>query len=248
MGTEMAVTVCECENFWEVLRPLKKHVKSEGSDLVILPEMPASGWLPAYREFDEGLWDEALQKHKKFVNELRDFPTAILSTMPVEMKGKRLNAAFLFDKDLRILRYKYYLPNIEGFYEANWFDRMEKDFSVYGFGNAHFGVIICTELMFNEWARFCGRKGAHFIAVPRATGKGTVERWLIASRMAAIVSGSYVLSSNRKGGIFDGCGWVVSPEGDVIAITSEENPFLTVSIDLKEAEEAKSRYPRNVPE
>jgi N-carbamoylputrescine amidase len=66
--------------------------------------------------------------------------------------------------------------------------------------------------------------------------------------MAAIVSGAFVLSSNRVGEDFGGHGWVISPEGEVIAETSRDEPFLTVSINLKEAELAKQTYPRNIQE
>ena len=51
--------------------------------------------------------------------------------------------------------------------------------------------MICSELMFNEWARLYGRQEARIIAVPRATF--TIDRWLVASGMAAIVSGAFVL-------------------------------------------------------
>ncbi len=100
--------------------------------------------------------------------------------------------------------------------------------------------------MFNEWARLYGRRGAHIIAVPRATF--TIDRWLVASGMASIVSGSFVLSSNRVGGNFSGRGWIISPEGEVIAETSRGEPFVTLTIDLKEAELAKKTYPRYIPE
>jgi|GEM_PF-5835319 len=91
-------------------------------------------------------------------------------------------------------------------------------------------------LEFNEWARLYGKQGVHIIAVPRAL------------RMAAIVSGAFVLSSNRVGREFSGYGWIVSPEGEVISSTSRDEKFVTVSIDLREAELAKRSYPRNIPE
>ncbi|RLI76301.1 carbon-nitrogen hydrolase family protein, partial [Archaeoglobales archaeon] len=71
--------------------------------------------------------------------------------------------------------------------------------------------------------------------------------WKVALQIAAIVSGSYVLSSNRIGEIgFNGFGCVVSPDGDMIAYTSKSEPFVTVEIDLKEAEKAKKTYPRYI--
>jgi hypothetical protein len=50
---------------------------------------------------------------------------------------------------------------------------------------------------------------------PRATEKASVQKWLPAGRVAAIVSGACSLSSNRSGGTgavtFGGCGWVIDP-------------------------------------
>lgn len=81
------------------------------------------------------------------------------------------------------------------------------------------GFPICSEGMFNEWARYYGRQGANLIAVPRATGGH--ERWVVAPRMAAIASGAFVLSSDRaQDHVFGGRGLVVSPDGDVLASNS----------------------------
>lgn len=60
------------------------------------------------------------------------------------------------------------------------------------------------------------------------------------------------MSSNLNGpnveGIdFGGTGWIIEPEGgDVLGLTNDEFPFLTMEIDLAEAEKAKKTYPRYV--
>jgi N-carbamoylputrescine amidase len=80
------------------------------------------------------------------------------------------------------------------------------------------GVLLYTELMFNEWARHYRRQGAHVIVVPRASGAS--GKWDTAA-MAAIVSGCYVLSSNRASQVndpdssFGGRGFVYSPTGEL---------------------------------
>ena len=73
-------------------------------------------------------------------------------------------------------------------------------------------------------------------------------------RTAAVVSGAFCLSSNiggisQAGVKWGGGGWIVEPEeGDVLGLTSQERPFLTVDIDLAVAEMAKRTYPRYVPD
>jgi N-carbamoylputrescine amidase len=45
-----------------------------------------------------------------------------------------------------------------------------------------------------------------------------------------------------------GTGWIIDPEGGVLGVTSPEQSFLTLEIDLTAAEEARTTYPRYVPE
>jgi N-carbamoylputrescine amidase len=75
----------------------------------------------------------------------------------------------LWDGKYHPIRSKYYLPNERGFYEAVWFNRGRKDFRVFEWNDIRIGILICSEIFFNEWARYYGRLDAHIIAVPRAT-------------------------------------------------------------------------------
>jgi N-carbamoylputrescine amidase len=72
-------------------------------------------------------------------------------------------------------------------------------------------------------------------------------------RMAAIVSGCYVLSSNRSGAdsrgqIFGGRGWVVDPEGEVLAQSSATAPVVFHEIDTEWVARAQKDYPCYVRE
>jgi len=41
-------------------------------------------------------------------------------------------------------------------------------------------------------------------------------------------------------------GWIIDPEGRILATTGREQPFATVDIDLAASAEARTRYPRYV--
>jgi N-carbamoylputrescine amidase len=72
----------------------------------------------------------------------------------------------------------------------------------------------------------------------------------MAACMAAVMSGCFVASANRRSydsEAFAGRSWPVSPEGEILGETSADMPSLTVDIDLEEAVRAKSTYPRNLP-
>jgi N-carbamoylputrescine amidase len=113
------------------------------------------------------------------------------------------------------------------------------------------GIQICTELWRLDVSRHLGLRGADVIVVPRATPASSRDRWIAGARAAAIVSGAFCLSSNRSGrstggGHFAGEGWIVDPEGEVLALTSDAEPFVTREIDLPRARAAKGTYPRYV--
>jgi len=182
-------------------------------------------------------------------------PATILGTRPVNQNGKRLNQAFIWEEEagLQASHSKYYLPNEDGFWEASWYEKGDKDFVPIKTDHAVIGFAICTEIWFFEHSRAYGKEGVHLIACPRATPKSTLDKWLVAGRAAAVVSGAFCASSNRinltgKGADLGGQGWIVGPDGDVLGQTTQKKPFLTVDVDLNKAEEAKRTYPRYVPD
>jgi N-carbamoylputrescine amidase len=166
-----------------------------------------------------------------------------------------LNLGYVWDSEAgyRPAHTKYYLPDEDGFWEASWYSRGDGNFSLFQSRGVRVGMLICTELWFLDRARAYGQAGAHLLAVPRATPVETVEKWLVGGRAASVISGAFALSSNRVGRAGErvnlgGQGWIVGPDGDVLGLTSRQQPFATVEIDLREAERAKQTYPRYVPE
>jgi predicted amidohydrolase len=92
----------------------------------------------------------------------------VLGTHPLIEGGLRLNRGFYWTSTggYHGVHDKYYLPNEEGFYERCWFDRGRREFTLARVQEMAIGFLICSEVMFNEWARYYGRQGANMIAVP----------------------------------------------------------------------------------
>jgi len=106
--------------------------------------------------------------------------------------------------------------------------------------------------MFNERARAYGKQKASLIVVPRASGVN-VESWKIAGAMASLVSGAYVVSSNRigrsRGGAqFGGGGFAYAPQGRPLEVTSSANPLRTLQLDPGMSRFAQGAYPCYVSE
>lgn len=235
---------------------LARAVSREAPDLFLLNEMPFGPWIAGSAAFDERQWRESCDLHDAGILKLGELGAkAVAGTRPRELDGKRLNEAFVWTEagGAKALHSKQYFPDEEGYYEARWFQAGERHFRLATVGPAQVGFLICTELMFNEHARDYGRGGAHIILAPRAVGKGSLQRWLVAMRMAAIVSGAYVLSSNRNGSdsrgqVFGGYGWIIDPQGDLVAQTSAATPAVFYEIDTGFVERAQREYPCYVKE
>jgi predicted amidohydrolase len=89
-------------------------------------------------------------------------------------------------------------------------------------------------------------KNADILFIPRATSKNTLDKWVAGGVSASVVSGCFTASSNRVGHAFGGRGFITSPDGVVLGVTTDEKPFLTVELDINEAKKAKSTYPRYI--
>jgi N-carbamoylputrescine amidase len=146
------------------------------------------------------------------------------------------------------LRSKWFLPNEAGGWEGRWFVRGHREFPRFTAGKLSFGLNICTELWALETYSAYAAMGIHAVVCPRATGIATSGKWMAAGVVAAVRAGAYCLSSNRvhPDGSCGGGGWIISPDGAVLATTSRAAPFCTFDIDVDAIKTASRTYPRYV--
>lgn len=249
------VTVCELHDdrakFADDWRHLVEHVRDRRSNLVLLPEMPFAPWLAASPAYVHASWASAVQAHEDWLPRLTELaPAVVVSSRPVTRGNLRANEGFVWSAadGYRAVHDKRFLPNEDGFWEANWYQPGSNVFEPAEVGGVKLGMLICTELWSLGHAQRYGKAGADILVTPRATGRPTVDKWIAGGRAAAIVSGAYSISSNWTAspgdGDFGGGGWVIDPDGQLLARTSAGSPFHTVTIDLSAAETAKRTYPR----
>jgi N-carbamoylputrescine amidase len=213
--------------------------------------------VPGLRTVQSFSEDEAhlsLRAHERGLEGLNDLALpAVISSRPV-WNGKRLaNEAFVLENGgVRPLHRKQYFPNEPGWFESEWYSGDGSDFGVTEILGIKVGVLLCTEAMFNERARAYGKQAASLVVMPRASGVD-IESWKIAGAMASLVSGAYVVSSNRvglsKGGTrFGGGGFAYAPHGHLLAVTASANPVQTLELDPKTPTLEQREYPCYVPE
>jgi len=231
-----------------------RRVERAQPDVVLLNELPFGPWTSREDSFDEYLAAESIEAHAAAMQSLAKLPAAVIGSRPIKGRGRLANEGFLLaDGVYRAVHHKQYFPQEAGFHESTWFAAARAGFETFDYRGVRFGMLLCTELIFNEWARHYRRRGAHVIVVPRASGT-SLATWHTAGRMAAIVSGCYVLSSNRVSTrldvepLFGGGGFAYSPTGELLHETSDGLPLATVQIDVELVKRAQRQYPCYVRE
>lgn len=233
---------------------LKDSITAAHPDILVTNELPFGPWLADGAVFSD---DDAVlsqRAHDKGIEGLIDLGLpAVISSRPVSY-GKRLaNEAFVIEgATVRPLHRKQYFPNEQGWFETEWYAADRSGFDVAEIQGIKVGVLLCTEAMFNEHARAYGKQNASLIVIPRATGENQ-ESWKIAGAMASLVSGAYVVSSNRIGRSrcgtnFGGGGFAYAPQGKLLATTTPTNPVQILELDPNIAIFARRDYPCYVPE
>jgi N-carbamoylputrescine amidase len=233
---------------------LKSAIGAVRPDILVTNELPFGPWLADSAAFSEEEAQRSVLAHEDGLAGLIDLGLpAVISSRPV-WNGKRLaNEAFVLENGrVRPLHRKQYFPNEPGWFESVWYAGDDSGFLVADVRGTRVGVLLCTEAMFNERARAYGREAATLLVIPRATGT-EIEPWRISGAMASLVSGAYVVSSNRvgrskNGTHFGGGGFAYAPQGRLLALTTPSKPVQVFELDARLVASAQRAYPCYVPE
>jgi N-carbamoylputrescine amidase len=251
----MRVTVCELPHEPQALAAawsaLSEHTSEHASELVLLPEF---AWVePVWQaeRFDAVRWAAAMARSEAWLPRLAELGAAhVVGTRPVTIEGRRFNQGYLWSASGAVvpLRSKFNLPLEPGWWEGCWFEPGDAAFPAFQAGELSFGLNICTELWALDTFAAYGTMDIQAILSPRATGASTTVKWLSVGVVAAVRSGAFSLSSNRvePSGASGGVGWIIGPDGRILAATSRDAPFATLDIDLAASARAKDEYPNYV--
>lgn len=234
------------------------HLDQNRPDLLLLPELPFCKWIASGKEVSSELKKNSVEKHEKWIVKFEQLNVKqIVYSKPIMSGDKFYNTAFLFEKGKGHFKIhtKSFFPEEPFFWEETWYDREEvESFELLTVGEIKIGVLLCTEMWFMEYARRYGKLGIDILLCPRASGAGTVNKWVRCGQTLAVISGAYCLSSNKSGpgdnGFqWGGTGWIAEPvSGDLRAITTRQEKFVTVEFDITQSRSAKNEYPLYVKE
>lgn len=249
----MRVTVCELPQASEALEgawsALCRHCVQQASELVLLPELAFVDPFWEAERFDVARWEASVALSEAWLRRLPELQVPhVIGARPARVNGHNFNQGFHWTPGAGIapLRNKVYLPEEPGGWEARWFERGDAVFPAFRAGDLAFGLNICTELWALETYAAYANQGVHAVLAPRATARTTTVKWLSVGLVAAVRSGAYCLSSNQvdRSGNYGGVGWIIDPQGRIVASTTPEAPFATADIDLAAVAKQGAGYPR----
>lgn len=237
----MKVTVCELHDerplFARDWERLAAHTQSERSELVVLPETPFCRWFARSKTFEFAIWMSAITAHDEWERRLHELaPAIVIASRPVDFGNERYKEGFIWSAadGCRSVHACTSLDDKAGAWEATWYHEATPEFTPAACGVLSVGFLFATELRATDEAALYGREGIHLLVSPRSTSSADTDQWLAAARRSTALAGAYGLSSNRvdDSGHFDGQGWIIAPDGEILARTDREQPFRSAVIDI----------------
>lgn len=235
--------------------------KTEGADLVTLPEMFAcpyeTGKFPLYAEPEGGRsWQELSALAEKYGIYLSagSMPELVKAQTPGE-KDRVYNTAYVFGRDGKQIgkhrKAHLFDINVEGgqhFKESDtlspgeWIGCFDTEFG-------KVGLCICYDFRFPETARLMAQDGAKMILVPAAFNMTTgPAHWELMFRQRAVESQCYVIGTApardpESSYISWGHSIAVDPWGKIITQMDEKEGIRIVDIDLDYADKVRQELP-----
>ncbi len=212
-------------------------------DLLIFPEMTLTGFTMNSGSATENLNGDSVIFFSKLAQKYR---TAIIAGMVSGEKRKFYNCALyidsggvLFDVYRKIHPFSYSNENVH--YSAG-----EKLSIVHNFG-CNIGLSICYDLRFPELFRLYAKERVELMVNIANWPSTRIAHWQTLCRARAIENQCYFIGVNRTGTDpneeYNGNSIIVSPRGEVLLETSNEQGIFTRDIDLNEVLKTRKQFP-----
>lgn len=234
----------------ERLRARLREARAQGAELAVLPEIPLNPWSPATRRVVE---DDAEppggMRQQQLAAAAREVGIGVVGGAIVRDVSTRVryNTALVYDHrgDLVAWYRKIHLPDEEGFWEPAHYAPGNRAPAVIRRFGMPIGLQICSDINRPQGCHLLGAMGAEAILAPRATERGTWDRWRTVFVANAMTSCAYVLSVNRpapeQGVPLGGPSIAVAPGGNVVLETTD--PVAVIALERQAIVEARAKYP-----
>lgn len=216
-------TVGDIDGNIRLVRAARSQAAAIGADLVVTPELTASGYPPEDLVLKPSFQDRIEKAVNNLAAETADGGPAILLGAPWRQGSALYNAALLLDGGAVTAKtYKHELPNYGVFDEKRVFTSGRLPAPV-AFRGARLGVMICEDMWKPTVARHLQKKGADILVVLNGSPfeDGKTDARLALARRRADESGLALIYVNMTGGqdelVFDGGSFALAADGALCA-------------------------------
>jgi omega-amidase len=217
---------------------------ARGSDLILLPELWASGYdLPNWESYATPIGAGLFSKIAKLA---QNFQIAIGSSLLEAHAGKAFNTFVLFGSNGEIWGKYRKIHRFRLLNEEKWLGAGNKlEIAATPWGPV--GLSICYDLRFPEAFRPYGIAGSQLVLVVAEWPIRRISHWSKLLQARAIENQMFVAGVNKVGGSkgakLGGGSTVVDPWGIPLVEGDDTEALLTTEIDLKISEKARRHIP-----
>lgn len=230
-AVQFTITLGEIGPNLQQVRQSLQSLAADGVQLVVLPEMWATGF--AYKELNS-----LAERTGELVAELAAlsarYGMVIVGSLPEPHESKVYNTAYIIDGgDIKATYRKIHLFSL--MQEDRSFDS-GKSWVLAETSVGTLGVFICYDLRFPELARRLAVEGAEILVVPGEWPKPRQEHWRTLLRARAIENQLFVIAANCCGLVgkldFFGMSMIIDPKGEPLAEAGYEPEAITATLDF----------------
>ena len=246
-----------------------ENLAEEGAHLIVLSELHDSLYFCQCEDVDNFRYAVRLEEFEEVYSNAARENNVVLVTSVFERRAAGLyhNTAVVFEKDGSVAgKYrKMHIPDDPGFYEKFYFTPGDLGFEPIHTSVGTLGVLVCWDQWYPEAARLMAMRGAEVLIYPTAIGwnpddsseekSRQRDSWVTIQRAHAVANGLPVVSVNRCGfeedpsgqtsGIdFWGTSFVAGPQGEILAMASDNSPEeFIIDIDKGRTENVRNWWP-----
>ena len=237
---QMDVALGQPEANFARARELAAEAKRRGSDVLVLPELWATGYDLENAAQHASSTDEGL--FARTADLAREQGLYIVGSL-LEARGSRCyNTAHIFSPSGELVGL-YRKIHLFAPMEEDRYLSAGDDAPLFDLPWGRSALAICYDLRFPELFRRYTLAGARIVFMPAEWPRPRLAHWRTLLAARAIENQVFVIACNRVGGEFCGHSAIYDPWGEAVAEAGQAEILLTAGIDLDLVEEVRQRFP-----
>ena len=241
---QMRVTLGQPEENFRRARGLISDASAAGADLVLFPELWASGYdLKNAHAHASQLNDGAFLEVSKLA---REFGVFVCGSLLEKRDGKCFNTQAIFTSKGQLLA-SYSKTHLFGLMHEPEYLAPGNELRMASLPWGKAGMAVCYDLRFPEMFRAYAIGGACLILLSAEWPHPRLEHWRTLLRARAIENQVFVAATNcvgdGNGNVFFGHSMMMDPLGEIMVEGDENESLLIAELDLSRVDDTRRRFP-----